>query len=405
MDNRIFVWSLSIIINSSAFLCSMKSKSKILHVLLECIYCVVIMALPVLFFSFLIVAISGNEEVAIGKVIQYMGFFVGACFIYFVLSNRKNEKKIEDYMLLGALYVDEYFKHKKRIRRQKFILLLELLNFILLYGFLLWAIISLIITLRVASHNTFLLGSMTSLFLTYAMFVYGKRDEEIRKARKSMLGVIITAIWFIIVCVRINHYWADKTQLGFEDMLILFFSAIYTIPTIYEWIKNIPLKLIEPYVETVYNRKMEIINSYVAIKKEGQKCGIQFLSDLKEMGNTVAYLWKNGEKKRIIKTCVWMVAVIIFIILFIMIANALSVLMKGLGLFIEQWYTSLNFGNKKIINKTVSIIFMAGIMLYALFKSPGNYRAKDNGVKKAKYIVTLLGFESLFGFGIYIILI
>ena len=405
MDNRIFNWSLNIIINSSAFLCAMKSKNKVLHILLECIYSVVILALPVLFFSFLIVAISSNEEVDICKVTQYIGTFAGGCFIYFVLSNRKNEKKIEDYMLLGALYVDEYFKHKKRIRRQKFILLFELLNFMLLYGFLLWAIISLIITLHVVSHNTFLLGGMTSLFVAYAMFVYGKRDEEIRKARKAMLGAIITAIWFIIVCVRINHYWTDITQLGFEDMLILFFSAIFTIPTIYEWIKNIPIKLIEPYVETVYRRKMEIIDSYVAIKKEGKKCGIQFINDLKEMGNTVVYLWKNGEKKRIIKTCIWMVAIIILLILFILIANALSVLMKGLGMVIEQWYTSLNFGNQKIINKLISIIFMAGIMLYALFKSPGIFRAKDNGMEKAKYIVTLLVFEFLFGVGIYAILI
>jgi hypothetical protein len=48
---------------------------------------------------------------------------------------------------------------------------------------------------------------------------------------------------------------------------------------------------------------------------------------------------------------------------------------------------------------------MAGIMLYALFKSPGIFRAKDNGMEKVKYIVTLLVFEFLFGFGIYVILI
>lgn len=404
MYNSIFSWSLNIIINSSAFLCAMKSKNKKVHVLRECIYCIVVLALPVLFFSFLIVAISSNEDVDIFLVIQYTGFFIGGCFVYFVLTNRKNEKKIEDYMLLGALYLAEYLEHKKQIRRQRFVLIFELLNFMFLYGFLLWAIISLIITLQVATLNTFLVGAMMALFIAYVLFVYGKRDEEIRKARKAMLGVIITAIWLIIVCVRINHYWMDITQLGFEDMLILFFSAIFTIPTIYEWIKSVPTKLIEPYEKIVCSRKKELIDSYVVIKTEGKKCGIQFINDLKEIGNIVVFKWKNREKRKKIKILACTVAVILLMILVVWIVAAISSLIEWLGTASVQWYTSLNIGAQTIINKIISIIFMAGLMLYALFKSPGNFRSKNNGVEKTKYIVTLFAFELLFGFGIYVIL-
>ena len=81
-----------------------------------------------------------------------------------------------------------------------------------------------------------------ALVLSYALFVYAKRDEEIIRERKAFLGVLITVVWFFIVCIRIHQYWRDITQVGFEDMVILIFSVVFTIPTIYEWLKNIPKK-------------------------------------------------------------------------------------------------------------------------------------------------------------------
>lgn len=66
MDNSILNWTLKIVIYMSAVLSVWKSKNKIVHIILECIYCVVISVLPVLFLSFLIVAINGSESVDIG---------------------------------------------------------------------------------------------------------------------------------------------------------------------------------------------------------------------------------------------------------------------------------------------------------------------------------------------------
>lgn len=84
-------------------------------------YCVVISVLPVLFLSFLIVVINGSESVDIGIVMRLVSFFVVGPLVYFVISNRKEEKKIEDYFLLGALYIDEYKNNKPQVKVQVYI--------------------------------------------------------------------------------------------------------------------------------------------------------------------------------------------------------------------------------------------------------------------------------------------
>ena len=97
--NNIVGWCLRIIINASAFLCAVKSKSKVIHIILECIYCGIILALPVFFISFFISAMNGNENIE--KIITYMSCILGGSLLYFVISNRESDKRIEDYMLLG----------------------------------------------------------------------------------------------------------------------------------------------------------------------------------------------------------------------------------------------------------------------------------------------------------------
>ena len=76
MDNSILNWTLKIVIYMSAVLSVWKSKNKIVHIILECTYCVVISVLPVLFLSFLIVAINGSESVDIGIVMGLVSFLV-----------------------------------------------------------------------------------------------------------------------------------------------------------------------------------------------------------------------------------------------------------------------------------------------------------------------------------------
>ena len=154
------------------------------------------------------------------------------------------------------------------------------------------------IELKILSADIFMIGLIINLFLVYMLFVYGKWEEGTRKRRKAILGVFISLIWLIIVCIRINHYWMDMTQVGLEDMLILFFSAVFTIPTIYEWMKNIPAKLVEPHSTRVYERRDKILNNHTSAKNECKKLGIEFLNKMKEGIKIIIFKWKNGEKRK-----------------------------------------------------------------------------------------------------------
>ena len=188
MDNSILNWTLKIVIDMSAVLSVWKSKNKIVHIILECIYCVVISVLPVLFLSFLIVAINGSESVDIGLVMGLMSFLVVGPLVYFVISNIKEEKKIEDYFLLGALYIDEYKNNKPQIKKYKFLLVAEVMHFLLLFIAVLWGIVSLIRALAILSVDTFMIGFVISLFLAYTLFVYAKCEKEIRQ-RLSLIHI------------------------------------------------------------------------------------------------------------------------------------------------------------------------------------------------------------------------
>ena len=171
MDNSILDWTLKIVIYMSAVLSVWKSKNKIVHIILECIYCLVISALPVLFISFLIVAINGSESADIGIVMGLVSFLVVGPLVYFAIVNRREEKKIEDYFLLAALYIEVYINSKPQIKRHKFILIAEIIHFLLLFIGLLWGIVSLMGALEVLSVDTFMIAFVMGSFLAYALFV------------------------------------------------------------------------------------------------------------------------------------------------------------------------------------------------------------------------------------------
>lgn len=398
MDNSILNWTLKIVIYMSAVLSVWRSKNKIVHIIQECIYCVVIAVLPVLFISFFVVAINGSESVDIGIVMRLVSFLVVGPLVYFVIANRKDEKKIEDYFLLGALYIEAYKNNKPQIKRHKFILIAEIIHFLLLFIGLLWGIVSLIAALEILSVDTFMIAFVMGLFLTYALFVYGKSEKKIRQRRKAILGVFISLVWLVVVCVRINHYWKDITQIGLEDMLILFFSAVFTIPTIYEWMKNIPAKLVEPHSKRVYEHKDEILKECSRTKEECQKFGIQFLDGLKEGIKLIVFKWKNGEKKRIIKFFFYIFVTVVIMFLMIWLGNNLTILVDELIECVKIWYANLNYGIQEIINKIFVLLFLIGIMLWAILMAPGNYATKGNKVEKIKYVVGLIIFEVMFGF-------
>lgn len=382
----------------SALLSVWKPKNKILHTIFECVYCVVISALPVLFISFFIVAIRGSDSVDIGIVIGLVSYLVVGVLTYFIVSNRGGEKTIEDYLLLGALYIDEYVHNKSQIKRYKFALMAEIMHFLLLFIGLLWGIISLMEVLKILSVDTFMIGFVINLFLTYALFVYGKCEVETRKRRKAILGVFISLIWLVIVCVRINYYWRNMTQVGLADMFILFLSAVFTIPTIYEWVKNIPVKLVEPHSKKVYERRDKIIEKHISMKNECKKLEIQFLDSLNEGIKIIIFKWKNGEKKRVITFFLYIFTAVGIMFVIIWIGNNLTILSNQLIECVKLWYANLNYGIQKIINKIFVLLFLIGIMLWVIFMAPRNYASKGNRVEKIKYIVELIILEIMFGF-------
>ena len=160
-----------------------------------------------------------------------------------------------DYILLAILYFDEYEKDKKKLGKLKNKIFLDGLHFsLLLLCILLWTI-SFLSILKIESIDIVAIACGMDMCGAYVIFIYGKRKKETKAQRQELIRGLICLVWMVIVCIRIHQYWSDATQVGLEDMLILLFSVIFTIPTIYEWLKNLPSKIIEPYKESVNNRK------------------------------------------------------------------------------------------------------------------------------------------------------
>lgn len=145
-------------------------------------------------------------------------------------------------------------------------------------------------------------------------------------------------------------------------MLILFFSAVFTISTIYEWMKNIPAKLVEPHSERVYQRRDQILKEYSRVKDECKKFRIQFLDGLKEIIKLIIFKWKNGEKKRIIKFFFYIFVAIVFMFVMIWVGNNLTILVDELIECVKVWYVNLNYGYRKLLIKYVVEIVIFEIM-------------------------------------------
>ena len=154
----------------------------------------------------------------------------------------------------------------------------------------------------------------------------------------------------------------------------------------------------ESHSERVYERRDEILKEYSRAKDECKKSRIQFLDGLKESTKLIIFKWKNGEKKRIIKFFFYIFATVVIIFVMIWLENNLTILVDELIECVEVWYANLNYRIQEIINKTIVLLFLLSIMLWAIFMAPGNYATKGNRVEKIKYVVELIIFEIIFGF-------
>lgn len=396
MGKDILNKTLEIVIYMSALLSVWKPQNKILYVLFKCIYCILISMLPVLFISIFIVILNWNESINIEIVIAWVSYLVIGTLVYLFISNR-NGKRIEDYLLLGALYIKAYIDNKPQIKKDKSILVVEIMHFVFLFIALLWGIVSLIAGLEILSGDTFMIGLVISLFLAYILFVYGKFEVETRQRRKTILGIFISVIWLIIVCVRCNHYLRNLTQIGLEDMFILFFSVVFTIPTIYEWIKYIPAKLVKMYSEAVYSSRNNILEKHNSTKNECKKLGMQFRDELNECRYTIINEWENGERKRIITIIFGIIIGVGIVFVIIWGIDNLITVMDGVEKRINIWYANLNDGIQEKIKKIFNLLCMIGLMIGGGYIVRSNYTSKQNKVEKWKCITFLIIVELILG--------
>ena len=204
----------------------------------------------------------------------------------------------------------------------------------------------------------------------YVIFVYGKFSEEVRTQRKTLLRGLISFVWLVVVCIRIHQYWKDTTQVGLEDMIILLFSVIFTIPTICGWLENVPSKIIDPYRE----------KSFLSIKK--------IHNQTRTIEANIVHKWKSGEKKKVIKFIAYIVGVmggICGIIASVMyISNQATIgLNKCFGYF-ENLYNHLNSSMQDKISKGLTIVFLAIMLVLFSINIPNICKGEKTKIQKLK---------------------
>ena len=116
--------------------------------------------------------IRENSNVDLFSVVCWVAYLLFGVFIYLVISNNKAEKAIEDYLLLGALYISEYINDKSRFDRRKRILIVEIIHFMFLFMALLFGIGSLLKTLKLLSWDNFMIAYIISLYLEFVFFLF-----------------------------------------------------------------------------------------------------------------------------------------------------------------------------------------------------------------------------------------
>lgn len=94
----------------------------------------------------------------------------------------------------------------------------------------------------------------------------------------------------------------------------------------------------------------------------------------------------------------------VFILLLVLIISFPFVMInltEKIRIIIDNWYCNLEYGIQKLINKIVLIIFVGGIMVYMLLKTPQVVKTKNKKFDKVRIVIELLVFEAMFGFVFY----
>lgn len=401
---QIINWIFKIFIHVSAFVCSIKRKNVILHMVLEFFYLVVILALPVFVIAFFMCAILGNEAVDLISVGKYIGIGVFGCCYYYVFCNRKSENNIEKHVLKISLAFDEYYHDETRVKAQKRHVIWEYINFLILCVFLIWILGSLSSFIGFNSVNAALMCMILGFLFAYILYVYANQDEIVREERKTYIGIVVTLIWLIIVGARLNKYFSDSLKMNSEDSALLVFSMIFTFPTIYTWIKNIPRKINAPYKDKVEKRSQELIETYSwdKLRSKAVEQVVVFFLSCKAANSKLNEEWKSGNKKKVL---MYLIIAVIAIFVVNWLSQYTPLVIDTVNSIIMNFYNQLSIDVKEILRKIFVGLVLIGIMVLFLVKLP-TVLSKDKGVlNKLKSISSVVMLEGTIGYILYLVIL
>lgn len=400
----IWSWIINVNVYVSAFICALRIKNRAIHIIAELLYGVIVLFLPVLFISFYLIVFAGGETADLFETIKYVAYIGYGIYVWLILANRRQDKKIEDYILIGSLYWDEYIKDKGERKKRVFIVIFELFGFLFFTVLLVAGMVGLLEALQRVSEESILIGSLMAITLSYIVFVYGCVDVTARTRRKTVLGVLLFLIWTIVVGVRLKDYWQSKSDIGLLDMVILFFSAVFTIPTLYGWVKGIPKQVVEPYGESVCIRKAALVDDYTEMFAEWKIKGGLFVENMRSAKNKLVHQWKKDKwRDRIIKV-LYMLAIIASMIFVYWASKKVPAFLAVVESEIKNWYANLDAGVRGILDKILVLMFLFGVMIYIMIKAPKVYRSKNTIKDKISCIGEVILVEVVFGFGVYMVL-
>lgn len=188
------------------------------------------------------------------------------------------------------------------------------------------------------------------------------------------------------------NYISYKTIL--EDMLILLFSVIFTIPTIYEWLKNLPSKIIEPYKESVNNRKKNLLKKCYEKKEENIQKVTMVYYEIQIIIVNIVHKWKHGEKKKVIKFIAYIVLGVVLIsgILWatIWISNLVKAAVNKGSEKITYLYSNLNSTIKDDLNKGIVTFFLIVFVMLLGGRIPYVCMEEKTKIQKIKDIFVIM---------------
>jgi len=268
------------------------------------------------------------------------------CFYYYIFSNRKFEINLANSFLITILYLTEYIEDKSKIKLVKKYIWRELINFFSLFAFISFFVVGIIlktkITLEILDKIS-IIGIVFAFVISSLLYIGVKKEQKERVKRK------ICAILFFIIVWIIFLVYLFFNEGNFDNFLLLIFSMIFTFPTIYIWIKDIPHIITAPYNQKVEQRKVIVLEKYSIqnVKKIGNKY-------LRETIDKLGELWKKIKN---IKTKNVLIILPILILFFIYIYYSQE-LIYFFSEKIRNYYISFNTRTNGMLRKILLLIIL-----------------------------------------------